>query len=61
MHTDFGGALHSEYFDAFGDGGAGVVDDVAHGLVESMSVLVSKLDPLPLRCGERASVMGGAP
>ena len=31
--TDFGGALHLEDFDAFGDGGAGVVDDIAHGLV----------------------------
>ena len=31
-HTDFGGAVHFEDVDAFGDGGAGVVDDIEHGL-----------------------------
>lgn len=30
--TDFGGAVHFEDVDAFGDGGAGVVDDIEHGL-----------------------------
>jgi hypothetical protein len=30
--TDSGCAVHFEDVDAFGDGGAGVVDDVEHGL-----------------------------
>ena len=32
--TDFGGAVHFEDVDALGDGGAGVVDDIEHGLRE---------------------------
>jgi len=30
--TDFGVALHLQHLDALGDGGAGVVNDVDHGL-----------------------------
>jgi len=32
--TDFGCAVHFEDVDALGDGGAGVVDDIEHGLRE---------------------------
>ena len=37
-YTDFGVALHFEDFDALGDGGAGVVYYVDHGLVALVSV-----------------------
>lgn len=36
--TDFGGALHLHYVDALGHGGAGVVDDIEHGLAERRPV-----------------------
>jgi hypothetical protein len=39
QHTNFGGAVHFEDIDAFGDGGAGVVDDIEHGLGGSISLL----------------------
>lgn len=38
LRTDFRGALHLKDVDALGDGGAGVVDDVQHGL-EGVGVL----------------------
>lgn len=49
-HTDFGGAVHFEDVDAFGDGGAGVVDDIEHGLGGVVSL-----------CMGRAGVAVGVP
>lgn len=42
--TDSGGAVHFEDVDAFGDGGAGVVDDIEHGLGGVSSCCVEVLE-----------------